>query len=70
VQQSEFQVKKLLQELKDGSASETFEDDAQRILTLSKAAENEKFKEDIKVLNSGLKMKEIEYKLNQGMLQN
>jgi hypothetical protein len=46
------QIEKLLEQLRDKSESENFDEEKERILNVQKAMESETLKERIKVLNS------------------
>jgi len=58
------QIEKLLEELKDKSDSESFDDEKEHLLNVKKAMESDQLKEQLKNLNNEAKVRELEFGTN------
>ena len=58
------QIEKLLEELREKSDEESFDDEKERILNVKKAMESEQLKEQVKSLKAELKSKKLESSSN------
>lgn len=58
------QIEKLLEELKDKSDSESFDDEKEKLLNVKKAMEADQLKEELKNLKLDMKSRELEYLTN------
>ena len=58
------QIEKLLNELKEKSDSESFDDEKAKLLNVKKAMESDQLKEQLKNLQNDIKVREIEYETN------
>ena len=63
------QVDKLIEELREKSDSESFDDEKEKALNVKKAMEAENLREDKKNLLNELKQKEIEFNQNLARLK-
>ena len=63
------QIEKLLEELKDKSDSESFDDEKEKLLNVKKAMESDQLKEQIKNLQSDMKTRELETVTNQKRIE-
>ena len=58
------QVDKLIEELREKSDSESFDDEKERVLNVKKALEAQQLGEDVKNLKNEIKQKELEFAQN------
>jgi hypothetical protein len=58
------QIEKLMEELKEKSDSESFDDEREKLLNIRKAREAELLGEKVKNLENDLKMKDLEHSQN------
>ena len=58
------QIEKLLDELREKSDSESFDDEKERIMNVQKALEADQLKERLKNLKNDLLIKENEFRVN------
>lgn len=62
--EAQFQVKKLLDELREKSDSESYEDEEKHMLNVSKAMQTDQLKEKIKIMQCEITIKEHDFEMN------
>lgn len=63
------QIDKLIEELRDKSDTESFDDEKEKLLNVEKALEGDRLKEQLKIIKSEMKGKDEEVKQNMTRLE-